>query len=173
MGLDAAGNEAYAELCADIILAGSEDDPVYLRIQKFHRNKISEYVAAGGKEEEYVWNLRKKLVAQIMVPSNRLMYKIDPKGTRKHDRMVNDLRPYQRDYHIFLKQHEPARKAIVDTWHLSKYLEVMGNFTIIDIIKGDATQQWGDLKFKYSWQSLARHVMCGGAAVKICCGQWS
>jgi hypothetical protein len=89
------------------------------------------------------------LLAQIIVPSNRLMYKIDPKGTRKHDRVVNDLMPYQRDYHIFLKQHEPAQKAIVDTWHSSKYLEVMGNFTIIDMItvKGDATQQWGDLKF--------------------------
>ena len=105
MGLDAAGNEVYAELCADIILAGSADDPLYLRIQKFHRNKISEYVATGGKEEEYVWKLRKKYVAQIMVPSNRLMYKIDPKGTRKRDRVIQDLRPYQRDYHTFLKQH--------------------------------------------------------------------
>ena len=90
MGLDAEGNEAYAELCADIILSGSADDPLYLRIQKFHRNKISAYVASGGKEEEYVWNLRKKYVAQIMVPSNRLMYTLDPKGTRKRDRVIKD-----------------------------------------------------------------------------------
>jgi hypothetical protein len=93
MGLDAAGNEAYAELCADIILTGSEDDPLYLRIQKFHRNKISEYVNAGGKEEEYKWNLRKKLVAQIMVPSSRLLYKLDPEGTRNRDSVIRDLGP--------------------------------------------------------------------------------
>ncbi len=41
IGLDAEGNEAYAELCADIYISGSEDDPLYLRIQKFHRNKIT------------------------------------------------------------------------------------------------------------------------------------
>ncbi len=66
---------------------------------------------------------RKKLVAQIMVPSNRLMYTIDSKGTRKLDRVIIDLRQYQRDYLIFLKQHEPAQKDIVDKWHLSKYLD--------------------------------------------------
>ncbi len=58
--------------------------------------------------------------------------------------MINDLRPYQVDYRNFLYQHEPARKAIVDTWHLSKYLEVMGNFTIIERISSDATEQWGE-----------------------------
>jgi hypothetical protein len=159
MGLDAEGNEAYAELCADIILSGSADDPLYLRIQKFHRNKISAYVATGGKEEEYVWNLRKKYVAQIMVPSNRLMYTLDPKGTRKRDRVIQDLKPYQRDYHTFLRQHEPARKAVVDTWHIAKYLEVMSNFTVIDIIKGDASEQWGDLKYKCSCKAC--HVRGG------------
>ncbi len=115
---------------------------------------------AGKKEEDYKFNLRKKLVAQIMVPSNRLMYKLDPKGTRNRDRVIRDLRPYQRDYRNFLLQHQPARKAIVDKWHLSKYLEVMGNFTLLELIKGDATQQWGELKYKCS---------CKGCHVRGCC----
>ncbi len=70
---------------------------------------------AGKKEEDYKSNLRKKLVAQIMVPSNRLLYTLDPKGTRNRDRVIRDLGPYQLDYRNFLLQHEPARKAIVDT----------------------------------------------------------
>jgi hypothetical protein len=168
IGLDAEGNEAYAELCADIYFSGSEEDPLYLRIQKFHRNKITKFVQETGKqEEEYKFNLNKKLLAHIMVPSNRLIYTLDPKGTRNRDRVISDLKSYQRDYRHFLSQHEPAHKAIVDTWHLSKYLEVMGNFTIVERIKGDATQQWGELKCKCS---------CKGCHVRGCCREnllWS
>jgi hypothetical protein len=167
VGLDKEENEAYAQLCCDIIFAGSADDPVYLTIQKFHRDKISKFVAAGGKEKEYGWKLRKKLVVQIIVPSNKLLYAIDPNGTRKLDRVINNIRQYQRKYLCFLKQHEPAQKAIVDKWHLSNYLEVMGNLTFLNIMKGDATQQCGDLKYKCS---------CKACHVRGCCREnllWS
>ena len=50
---------------------------------KVHREKISQFVAAGRNEEEYEWKLRKKLVALIILPSERLLYALDPKGTRK------------------------------------------------------------------------------------------
>jgi hypothetical protein len=113
--------------------------------------------ACGHQEEEYGWKLRKKVVAQIIIQSNRSLYAIDLKGTSKLDRVINDIRQYQRKYLCFLKQHKPAQKAIVDKWHLSNYLEVMGNFTVLNIIKGDATQQWGDLKYKCSCKAC--HVL--------------
>jgi hypothetical protein len=98
------GNDAYAELLGHVMYAGGADDPVHhdLRIQKFHRNKISQFVVGGLNKAEYVWMLRKKSVARIIVPSNRLLYALDPKGTRKLDRVINDIRQYQRKYICFL-----------------------------------------------------------------------
>ncbi len=90
-GLDKESNAAFAELLGLIMYAGSADDPVYLRIQKFHRTKISHFVAAGGDEADYEWNLRKKLVARIIVSFNRLLYALDPKGTRKLSRDRQDV----------------------------------------------------------------------------------
>jgi hypothetical protein len=167
MGLDAAGNEAYAELCADIILACSADDPLYLRIQKFHRTKIAYLVQTGRAAEEYKLNIRKKVVACIIVPSNRLLYALDPNGTRKVERVRQELVPYLRKYQTFLDQHKPAQRAIVDEWHLSEYLEVLGSFTLINHITGPASEHWGDMKFKCS---------CKGCHVRGCCREnllWS
>ncbi len=69
-----------------------------------------------------------------------------------------ELLDYQRKYLSF---------AIVDEWHLSKYLEVLGSFTLLNHIKGDASQQWGDMKFKCS---------CKACHVRGCCREnllWS
>ncbi len=61
--------------------------------------------------------------------------------TSKLNQVINAIRQYQRKYLCFLNQHEPVQKAIVDKWPLSYYLKVMGNFTNLNIIQGDATQQ--------------------------------
>jgi hypothetical protein len=142
-GLDKQGMEAYAELLSHTQLAVGVDGPLHFKIQKFHRNKIADFVAAAGDEEKYKLNLRKKVVGRIIVPSKRLLHTLDPKRTRKYNRLFDGTRQYQRKYHAFLRQHEPMQKAIIDKWHLSEYLEVMGNFTLLTIIKSDTSEKWG------------------------------
>jgi hypothetical protein len=43
-GLDKENRDAFAELLDHIKYAGSPGDPLYLRIQKFHRAKIANFV---------------------------------------------------------------------------------------------------------------------------------
>jgi hypothetical protein len=166
-GLDKENRDAFAELLDHIKYAGSPGDPLYLRIQKFHRTKIAYLVQTGRAAEEYKLNIRKKVVACIIVPSNRLLYALDPNGTRKVERVRQELVPYLRKYLTFLDQHKPAQRAIVDKWHLSEYLEVMGSFTMLNHITGPASEHWGDMKFKCS---------CKGCHVRGCCREnllWS
>ena len=166
-GLDKENRDAFAELLDHIKYAGSPGDPLYLRIQKFHRTKIAYLVQTGRAAEEYKLNIRKKVVACIMVHSNRLLYALDPNGTRKVERVRQELVPYLRKYQTFLDQHKPAQRAIVDKWHLSEYLEVMGSFTMLNHITGPASEHWGDMKFKCS---------CKGCHVRGCCREnllWS
>jgi hypothetical protein len=103
-----------------------ETAALYLRIQNFHRAKIAHFVETGGKEGKYQWNLHKILVARIIVPSNRLLYTLDQNGTRKLERVRQELVHYQRKYLSFLDQHKPDQRAIVDAWHLSEYLGPRG-----------------------------------------------
>ena len=117
-GLNHGDRVGFAELLGHIMYAGSLGDPLYLRIQKFHRAKITYFVAVGGDEDKYQWNLRKILVAQVIVPSNRLLYALDPKGTHKLDRVRQDILQYQRKYLCFLDLHQPVQRTIVDKWHL-------------------------------------------------------
>ncbi len=112
-GLNKERREAFAELLDHIKYAGSPGDPLYLRIQKFHRAKIEHFVAAGGDEEEYKWNaLRTKLVARLIVPSNSLLYAPDPNGTRKVERVRQELVHYQRKYLTFLDQDNPDQRPL-------------------------------------------------------------
>ncbi len=74
---------------------------------------------------------------------------------------------YQRKYLSFLDQHKTDQRAVVNEWHLSEYLEVLGSFTLLNHIKGDASQQWGDMTFKCS---------CKACHVRGCCREnllWS
>jgi hypothetical protein len=149
-GLDRECSAEYTDLIVDVHLAGGVDDPLYLKIQKFHRDKIADFVSAGGDVEMYAWRLCKSVMMQINMPSNTLLhtliYTLDPNGTSKYDRVVEALRQYRRKYLSFLKQHEPAHKAVVNEWNLSDYLEVMGNFSVIC----DASEQWGGLRYRFS-----------------------
>ncbi len=85
-GLDKEGMNASSELLCHIQLSGGVDDPLYLKIYKFHRNNIAGSVAAGGDVEKYKWNLRQNVVGRIIMPSNRLLNTLDLKGTSKYDR---------------------------------------------------------------------------------------
>ncbi len=64
------------------------------------------------------------------------LYALDPNGTSKLEQVRQEIVHYQRKYLCFLDQHKPDQRPIVDEWHLSEYLEVLGSFTLLNHIKG-------------------------------------
>jgi hypothetical protein len=165
--MSAADTTAFAELMGDIFCAGSAGDPVYLQVQKFHRAKLAAYLEAGGEEEKFKCRIIKRLMDKIIVPANWLMYRLDPHGSRTLTYMHNALKPYFRDYQIFLEQHDPKAKTTVDAWDLETYLDIMDTAHVITRIDTKKDELWGDLMFKCS---------CKTCFVKACCREsviWS
>ncbi len=74
---------------------------------------MAAFLGAGGEEEKFMRRIIKQLLYKIIMPANWLMYRLDPHGSRTLTYMHNALKPYFREYQIFL-QHDPKAKATVD-----------------------------------------------------------
>jgi hypothetical protein len=150
----------------DIYCMGPRDDPPYLKIQTFHAAKLGAHLAAGGTKADFKCRIRKSLLDQLVMPSNSLLYLIDPKGTKKVMEVARRLEPYLRDFTMFCGQHLDENKAIVDGWTMEHYLSVMESFHVITRIR-NKDECWGELKFKCN---------CKGCHVRGCCREnllWS
>ena len=154
-----ADTQAFGALMLDIYCMGPRDDPPYLKIQKFHAAKLEAHLAAGGTKEDFKCRIRKSLLDHLAMPSNSLLYLIDPKGTKKVMDVARRLEPYLRDFTLFCGQHLEENKAIVDGWPMEQYLSVMESFHIITRIR-NKDECWGELKFKCN---------CKGCHVRGCC----
>ena len=78
------------------------------------------------------------------MPLNQLLYKLDPKCTRKMLHVVLSLAQYLEDFKIFCEQHVEIEQS---TWDMEYYLDVMESFHVITrISKQD--ESVGELKFK-------------------------
>ena len=73
-----ADTEAFGEVMADIYSMGEPNDPPYLKIQMFHAEKLKTYIATGGKKEDFKCKNSKGLLDHLVMPSNSLLYFIDP-----------------------------------------------------------------------------------------------
>ncbi len=62
IGVDHAKQEIWTQLLYDIMGAGDEDYPVYLRVQKFHHKKIEYFVSSSGDVEGCKFNIWKQYV---------------------------------------------------------------------------------------------------------------
>jgi hypothetical protein len=100
----------------------------------------------------------KRLLDKIIMPANWLMHRLDPDGSRTLAYMHNALRPYYRDYPIFLEQHEPKAKAAVDARELETYLDILDTAYVITRIDNKKEEFWGDLYFKI--QMLLQEMFC-------------
>ena len=95
----------------------------------------------------------------MVMPSNSLLYFIDPKGTKKVMDVARRLEPYVLDFALFCDQHLEENKVIVDSWPLEQYLSVMESFHLITRIR-NKDESWDELKFKCN---------CKGCHVRGCC----
>jgi hypothetical protein len=158
--------EAVAQLMGDICWHGQHKVPVYLKIQKFHADKLKEHLDAGKEATDFKCRIRKRLLNKMIMPTNRLMYKLDPKCTRSVDDVHAALMPYFSEYQAFLRQHEDRYKDVVGQWDLPKYLDVMESMVVVTRIE-KSDESWGELKFKCS---------CKFCFVRCCCREnliWS
>ena len=168
-GLSASDTAAFAELMADLTFAGGPHDPLYLQIQKFHRAKLADHLAAGKAEKDFKCRIIKRLLDKIIMPANWLMYRLDPNGKRSVTEVHTALQPYFRDYQAFMRQHETgtAFAARVARWDLEEYLDVMDTAVVVTRIDTKKEELWGDLYFKCS---------CKPCFVRGCCREsviWS
>jgi hypothetical protein len=125
--MNAEETSAFGALMADMFYthARSEPDPpqlVYLHIQKFHAAKLEDYLESGGKAFDFKCRISKKLPDKIIMLSNKLMYTVDPKGSRKLACVMKDLKPYFQAFAAFCDQHLECNKDILDVWSLEEYL---------------------------------------------------
>ena len=92
------------------------------------------------------------------MPSN-LLYRLDPKCTRKILDVVRSLSPYLEEFKTFCVQHEESNKARVEAWDMEHYLDVMESFHVITrICKQD--ESFGELKFKCNCKRCYVHGCC-------------
>jgi hypothetical protein len=90
----------------------------------------------------------------------KLMFTVDPKGSRKLDHVMRDLKPYFQAFAAFCDQHLECNKDILDGWSLEEYLTVNENFHVLTrIVKAD--EAWGELKFKCNCKRCFIHCCCG------------
>ena len=158
-GMTRAETEAYSELVTDIFWTGEWNDPAYLKIQNFHAEKLEAHIAAGGKEEDFKCRIRPRLLEGLIMPSIQLLYRLDPKCTRKILDVVRSLSPYLEEFKTFCVQHEESNKARVDAWDMEHYLDVMESFHVITrISKQD--ESFGELKFKCNCKRCYVHGCC-------------
>ena len=129
------------------------------RTWKFPAAKLEAHLAAGGTKADFKCKIRKSLLDRMVMPSNSLLYFIDPKGTKKVMDVARRLEPYVRDFALFCDQHLEENKVIVDSWPLEQYLSVMESFHLITRIR-NKDESWGELKFKCN---------CKGCHVRGCC----
>jgi hypothetical protein len=164
--MSAADTEAYGEMMADIYWMGELLDPVYLKIQRFHADKLQAHLAGGGTKVDFICRIRKPLLNNLIMPSNKLMYKVDPKCTKKVSEMHKLLAPHLADFSDFMEQHVESSRKKVEAWDMEHYLDVMESFHVITrIVKKD--ECFGELKFKCN---------CKGCFVRGCCREnllWS
>jgi hypothetical protein len=143
--MSAADTRAFAELMGDICFAGSACDSLYPHVQKFHRPgvQLTAHLEAGGTAKTFTCRIIKRLLDKIIMPANWLMYRLDPDGSRTLAYMHNALRPYYRDYQIFLEQHEPKAKAVVEAWDFETYLDILDTANVITRIDNKKEELWG------------------------------
>jgi hypothetical protein len=84
---------AFGELISDMFYTHPRCEPVSLHIQKFHAAKLEDHLESGELEENFKCRIRKRLLDKIMMPSNKLMCTVDPKGSRKLNHVMRDLQP--------------------------------------------------------------------------------
>jgi hypothetical protein len=151
---------AFGELISDLFYTHPRSEPVYLHIQKFHAAKLEIHLESGELEETFKCKIRKRLLDKIIMPSNKLMYTVDPKGSRKLTNVMRDLQPYFRAFIVFCDQHLECNRAEVDGWSLEEYLQANENFHVLTrIVKAD--ESWGELKFKCNCKRCFIHCCCG------------
>ncbi len=158
--MNAEETSALGALMADLFYTYARSEPVYLHIQKFHAAKLDDHLESSGKEQDFKCRIRKKLLDKIIMPSNKLMYTVDPKGSRKLDHVVKDLKQYFQAFAAYCDQHLECNKDILDGWSLEQYLTVNENFHVLTrIVKAD--ELWGELKFKCNGKRCFIHCCCG------------
>ncbi len=145
--MNAEETSAFGALMADMFYTHARSEPLYLHIQKFHAAKLEDHLESGGKEDDFKCRIRMKLLDKIIMPSNKLMYTVEPEGSRKLSCVMNDLKPYFQAFAAFCEQDLECNKDILDGWSLEEYLTVNENFHVLTcIVKAD--EAWGELKFK-------------------------
>ena len=150
---------AFGELISDLFYTHPRCEPVYLHIQKFHAAKLENHLESGELEENFKCRIRERLLDKIIMPSNKLMYTVDPKGSRKLNHVMRDLQPYFRAFIVFCDQHLECNRAEVDGWSLEEYLQANENFHVLTrIVKAD--ESWGELKFKCNCKRCFIHCCC-------------
>ncbi len=105
---------AFEALILDLFYTHARSEPVYLHIQKFHAAKLEDHLESCGKEEDFKCRICKKLLDKIIMQSNKLMFTVDPKGSRKLDHVMRDLKPYFQAFAAFCDQHLETRTSWMD-----------------------------------------------------------
>ncbi len=94
------GMEDFRRLVFGILDGGDPDEPDYLKIQKRHSESIAKWLQTGRKREDYRSGIDETLFDNILMPTNRLLYQLDP-TTRLSVESVqddSDIRPHFRDF---------------------------------------------------------------------------
>jgi hypothetical protein len=152
--------EEFGRLVFGILDAGNSDEPTYLKIQKRHSDSMAQWLSSGGAQEDYKTGIKESLFDNILMPTNRLLYLLDPTTKRSVESVQDDLRPHFRNYVSFMAQHQPAGRDTVAGWGLPQYLDVLDSFRLISRIK-PPDEPWGDLVFKCSCKHCHVHGCCG------------
>jgi hypothetical protein len=139
----------FVQQLADVLMfdGDGEDVPLYLRIQRFHAAKISELIESGKTVDDYKCPFKKSLFDKLVMPSSKLLYRLDPNKTRSLDDVMTEVHPLVREYQAFLEQDTPRYNDTVSKWGLEKYLDVMDNFFLVSRIQ-HPDEPWGDFWFK-------------------------
>ncbi len=77
---------------------------MYLYIQKFHAANLEDHLESCRLEENLKCKIRKRLLDKIIMPSNKLMYTVDPQSSRKLElnHVMRDLKLYLPAFCVFL-----------------------------------------------------------------------
>jgi len=159
--LSAADTTSFAELTTEIMWTSGgphvlSQEPVYLKIQNYHASQLQEWIARGNKEANYKSVMKKKWLDSIVMPTNKLMFELDPCKTRSLESVMTDLTPYIMDFRAFLLQHTDEHRATVADWSLEHYLDVLDSMRLVTRI----TPAWGQLQFKCSCKHCHVHGCC-------------
>ena len=130
-----------------------------LKIQMHHAAQLQEWTDRGNLTDKFKPGMKKGWMDSIIIPTNKLLFHIDPTKKRRLESVMKDLQPYYRDFKAFLLQHTDEHKATVDAWTLEHYLDVLDSMRLVSRIR-HPDPQWGQLQFKCSCKHCHVHGCC-------------